>query len=113
MALTITCPICGKRNGYEFRFGGEERGARPDEEGLTHEQWCDYVHMKTNTGGIQEEWWYHRDGCGSWFKIRRNTLTNIDVENPATEEPCGRYSAYTAEILDHALSEADAAFVRQ
>ena len=81
MSLTITCPVCGKRNGYEFRFGGEERGARPDEEGLTHEQWCDYVHMRTNIGGIQEEWWYHRDGCGSWFKIRRNTLTNLEVGN--------------------------------
>jgi len=32
------------------------------------------------------------------------------VENPATEDECGRYSAYTAEILDRALEEADAAF---
>ena len=37
MALTITCPICGKRNGYEFRFGGEEKGPRPDEKDLTPE----------------------------------------------------------------------------
>ncbi|PIE61088.1 MAG: sarcosine oxidase subunit delta, partial [Desulfobacterales bacterium] len=29
MALTLTCPICGKRNGYEFRYGGEEKGPRP------------------------------------------------------------------------------------
>ena len=49
MSVMITCPICGKRNGYEFRFGGEERGGRPEEEGLTHEQWCDYVHMRTNS----------------------------------------------------------------
>ena len=84
MSLTITCPICGKRNGYEFRFGGEERGSRPDEEGLTHEQWCNYVHMRNNIGGIQREWWYHRDGCGSWFTILRNTLTNLEVKG--TEE---------------------------
>jgi sarcosine oxidase subunit delta len=38
MALTITCPICGKRNGYEFRFGGEEKGPRPAEKDLTPEQ---------------------------------------------------------------------------
>jgi sarcosine oxidase subunit delta len=25
MALTLTCPICGKRNGYEFRYGGKTR----------------------------------------------------------------------------------------
>jgi heterotetrameric sarcosine oxidase delta subunit len=80
MSLTITCPICGKRDGYEFRFGGEERGPRPDEEGLTHEQWCDYVHMRVNKAGIQREWWYHRDGCGSWFTIERNTLTNLEVK---------------------------------
>ncbi len=32
------------------------------------------------------------------------------VENPATEEECGRYGAYTAEILDRALNAADQAF---
>jgi sarcosine oxidase subunit delta len=47
MALTLTCPICGKRNGYEFRYGGEDKGPRPDEEGLTPADWCNYVHMNT------------------------------------------------------------------
>jgi sarcosine oxidase delta subunit len=53
MAFTLTCPICGKRNGYEFRYGGEEKGPRPDEESLTPETWCDYVHMNTCVAGIQ------------------------------------------------------------
>ena len=81
MSLTINCPICGKRDGYEFRFGGEEKGPRPDEKNITHQQWCDYVHMRDNVGGVQVEWWYHRDGCRSWFKIRRNTLTNLEVDD--------------------------------
>ena len=34
MALTLTCPVCGKRNGYEFRYGGEDKGPRPDEAGI-------------------------------------------------------------------------------
>ena len=85
MSLTITCPICGKRNGYEFRFGGEEKGPRPDEEGLTPEAWCDYVHMRSNIGGSQMEWWYHRDGCGMWFRIRRDTRTNLEVSTPAQD----------------------------
>jgi succinate-semialdehyde dehydrogenase/glutarate-semialdehyde dehydrogenase len=34
----------------------------------------------------------------------------VDVENPATEETCGRYTPYTAELLDRALGAADAAF---
>lgn len=80
MSLTITCPICGKRNGYEFRFGAEEKGPRPDEAGLTPEAWCDYVHMNKSVAGIQQEWWFHRDGCGSWFTIYRNTTTNLEVE---------------------------------
>lgn len=79
MSFTITCPICGKRNAYEFRFGGEERGPRPVDKQLTAEAWCDWVHLNANVPGPQEEWWYHRDGCGKWFSIRRNTLTNREV----------------------------------
>ncbi len=45
MALTITCPICGKRNGYEFRFGGEDKGPKPPEAKLNSEKWCDYIHI--------------------------------------------------------------------
>ncbi len=79
MSLTITCPICGRRNGYEFRFGGEERGPRPDDRGITPWEWCDHVHNRDNVGGVQKEWWYHRDGCGSWFSIERDTLTNLEA----------------------------------
>ena len=60
MSFTITCPVCGKRNGYEFRFGGEDKGPRPDEQGQTPEAWCDYVHMNACVAGVQKEWWFHR-----------------------------------------------------
>lgn len=86
MSLTITCPICGERDGYEFRFGGEERGPRPGEEGLAPEVWCDYVHARSNIAGIQREWWYHRDGCGTWFRIWRDTRTNIEVDEPEQDD---------------------------
>ncbi len=81
MALTISCPICGKRNGYEFRYGGEDKGPRPTDKAMTPEKWCDYVHMNNCVAGIQKEWWFHRDGCGSWFTIFRDTLTNLEVDN--------------------------------
>ena len=42
MSLTLTCPVCGRRDGYEFRYGGEDKGPRPDEAGLTPRQWCDW-----------------------------------------------------------------------
>jgi len=80
MALTITCPVCGKRNGYEFRYGGEEKGPRPEEKDMTPETWCDYVHMNNCVAGVQQEWWFHRDGCGSWFTISRDTTTNLEQE---------------------------------
>jgi sarcosine oxidase subunit delta len=82
MSFTITCPVCGKRDLYEFRFGSEERGARPAEEGLTPEVYWDYVHRRTNTSGPQKEWWFHRDGCGTWFTVWRDTLTNREVIEP-------------------------------
>ena len=80
MALTLTCPVCGKRNGYEFRYGGEEKGPRPAETDLTPQAWCEYVHLNKCTAGIQKEWWCHRDGCGVWFTTDRDTTRNLEVE---------------------------------
>jgi sarcosine oxidase subunit delta len=82
MALLISCPICGRRNGYEFRFGGEDKGPRPAEKDLTVEAWCEYAQMNKCIAGVQKEWWYHRDGCGSWFTIYRDTRCNLEVPRP-------------------------------
>jgi sarcosine oxidase subunit delta len=86
MSFTITCPICGKRDLYEFRFGGEDRGPRPNQEELTPEAWCDWVHMRDNLAGPQKEWWYHRDGCGLWFTVWRDTLTNLELSASEAKE---------------------------
>lgn len=87
MALTLTCPVCGKRNGYEFRYGGEDKGPRPDEDRLTQEKWLNYTHLNTCISGRQKEWWCHRDGCGSWFTICRNTRTIAEVSLPVEDKP--------------------------
>ncbi len=79
MSLTITCPICGQRSGYEFRYGGEDNGQRPDEDKLTQASWCAYVHLNSCEAGVQKEWWFHKDGCGCWFTIYRDTTSNIEV----------------------------------
>jgi len=79
MALILTCPICGPRNGYEFRYGGEDKGPRPAQEGLTPAQWCAYAHMNSCVAGIQAEWWCHKDGCGTWFVTRRDTRINRET----------------------------------
>lgn len=82
MSYTITCPVCGKRDLYEFRFGNEERGPAPKQDGLTLEEFNDQVQMHTAIGGPQEEWWCHRDGCGVWFRTWRDTVTGREVEKP-------------------------------
>jgi len=81
MSYTITCPVCGRRNLYEFKFGGEDRGPRPAEGGLSPDDWAQWAYMHDNVSGPQKEWWYHRDGCGSWFTVHRDTLTNREVKD--------------------------------
>jgi sarcosine oxidase, subunit delta len=80
MALMIICPLCGKCDGYEFRYGGEDHGPRPAEDDLTPESWYHYVHGCDNPAPVVTEWWCHRDGCGAWFTIRRNPKTNRQVQ---------------------------------
>lgn len=80
MSFNLTCPICGRRNGYEFRYGGEEKGPRPEEGLMTAESWVEYVHMNKNVCGVQKEWWCHRDGCGMWFIAWRDLRTSLEVE---------------------------------
>ena len=35
--------------------------------------------MRRNAAGLQTEWWYHRNGCGTWFLAERDTRTNVVV----------------------------------
>ena len=83
MTLMITCPICGKRDGYEFRYGGEDKGPRPDQNELGPDEWLDHVHLNECKAGIQKEWWFHRAGCGLWFTIERDTTTNRQTNGEA------------------------------
>jgi sarcosine oxidase subunit delta len=76
MSYTITCPICGKRDLYEFRFGNEDKGPPPDQKDVTPDVYSEHVHARTSKAGPQREWWCHRDGCGVWFTTVRDTLTN-------------------------------------
>ncbi|MGD8562739.1 MAG: sarcosine oxidase subunit delta [Desulfarculaceae bacterium] len=80
MSFTITCPICGKRDMYEFRFGNPAQDPVSDQEGLSARDYSQAVQMRRAVAGPQEEWWCHRDGCGIWFRIWRNTLTGRETD---------------------------------
>jgi sarcosine oxidase subunit delta len=40
--------------------------------------------MNNCAAGVVKEWWYHKDGCGSWFTTRRDTLRNLEIEKLET-----------------------------
>jgi len=75
MSFLVPCPNCGPRSAYEFRFGGELR-SRP-QPAASDSEWVNYVYTRTNMNGVQQEWWYHRDGCGKWFVAERDTTSNL------------------------------------
>ncbi len=78
MSFLVPCPHCGPRDVYEFRFGGEaQRRPVPD---APLDAWVHYVYLRTNEAGPQTEWWYHRLGCRTWFRARRDTRTNTILE---------------------------------
>ncbi len=85
MSFVIECPNCGARSAYEFRFGGELRG-RPLPQ-ASNAEWTDYIHNRANLNGVQGEWWYHRDGCGKWLVVERDTTCNEVKRTYWAEEP--------------------------
>ncbi len=86
MTFRLTCPVCGKRDVYEFTYGGPERGPRPEQDGLdpdTHFRWAQF---RMNRPEPREEWWYHGGGCGVWFSTVRNPATNREAPEDAESE---------------------------
>jgi sarcosine oxidase, subunit delta len=76
--LLLKCPNCGERNVAEFRFGGEvKRRPQNPEDSAADRAWVDYLYLKENKLGVQQEWWYHGAGCGLWFLAERHTKTQV------------------------------------
>jgi sarcosine oxidase subunit delta len=79
MSLLVPCPNCGLREFNEFSFGGETN-ARP-QPNAPEAALAAYLFVRRNATGEQQEWWYHRFGCRSWFLARRDTVTNRFVDS--------------------------------
>jgi sarcosine oxidase subunit delta len=75
MSFLVTCPNCGPREVYEFRYGGQIL-ALPNPSG-------------GNLPGPQRERWYHRLGCRRWLVAERDVRTNQVLRTGwlAEEEP--------------------------
>jgi len=74
MSFLLTCPLCGPRDVYEYRYGGEAQ--RRPAPGTSQEDWGIYLYARTNVSGIERAWWFHRNGCRRWFQAERDTRDN-------------------------------------
>jgi sarcosine oxidase subunit delta len=81
MSFLVTCPNCGPRSVYEFRWGGEAR-PRP-EPGASTAEWRRYVHTRRNTWMRENEWWFHSGGCQQWFQAERDISLNAVLVAPS------------------------------
>lgn len=83
--ILVPCPHCGPRNASEFRWVGEVR-QRPDPHAATPAQWRRYLYLRRNAAGWSNETWFHRAGCGRYFVVERNTVSNEFRAPSATRE---------------------------
>ena len=58
MSFLLTCPNCGPREVYEFRYGGQ------------------LLDTASNLPAPQRERWFHRLGCRRWLLAERDVRTN-------------------------------------
>lgn len=79
MSFLMPCPNCGPRDVNEFSTMGEVT-VRP-KSSPTRRELSEYLYFRQNVAGAQTEWWFHRDGCETWFLAERDTRTNEVVRS--------------------------------
>ena len=76
--LLIPCPYCEmERPELEFRNGGEAHIARPlDPSAVSDADWAEYLYFRSNPKGVMAERWRHVSGCGRFFNVLRDTVSD-------------------------------------
>ena len=86
--LILTCPCCGvTAEETEFHAHGEAHLKRFGP-GSADTDFHTYLFSKENPKGVHFERWRHKNGCGKYFHVARDTMTL---------EIYGAYSAQTYE----------------
>lgn len=75
--MRIPCPCCGERDASEFRYGGDATKQRPAHGQGSLADWHDYYFLFDNPKGPHLEYWQHVLGCRTWFRLKRDTATNV------------------------------------
>jgi heterotetrameric sarcosine oxidase delta subunit len=84
--LVIPCPWCGPRAEIEFTYGGDAETSMPALDGQGDAAaWLAFVYPRRNPAGPHRELWHHTFGCGQWFPITRNTVTNEFLDRDCAE----------------------------
>jgi sarcosine oxidase subunit delta len=89
--LLIPCPWCGARPENEFRYGGQAHVVRPADPGAVNDAvWGEYLYLRSNPKGRHAERWRHAYGCGRFFNVVRDTVTDrIAAAYKPGEAPTG------------------------
>ena len=76
--LLIPCPFCAMdRPEAEFRHAGEAHIARPaDPAAVDDEAWAAFLYLRGNPRGVIAERWRHLHGCGRFFNVLRDTVSD-------------------------------------
>ena len=73
--LLIPCPWCGPRAEIEFRHAGEAHLVRRAD-GVSDDEWGAYLYQRGNRRGAHAERWRHVHGCGQFFNVVRDTVSD-------------------------------------
>ena len=78
--LVMGITLCAATNALATgrgAFAGDSVGARASIFGEAFVAVADDANaLKWNPAGITQDLWYHEQGCGSWLKVTRNTVTH-------------------------------------
>jgi methylglutamate dehydrogenase subunit B len=88
--MRIHCPYCGERGLEEFICGGSAGRARPSSaDDASPLAWTEYLYLRDNPAGLQQEYWYHSAGCHAWLVVRRDVRTH-EIASAAFARETGR-----------------------
>jgi len=66
-----------ERPELEFRNGGEAHIARPlDPSAVSDADWAEHLYFRSNPKGVMSERWRHVSGCGRFFNVLRDTVSD-------------------------------------
>ena len=83
--LLIPCPFCGPRPELEFRNAGHAHVTRDPSVG--DPAWSETLFFRDNPKGIMAERWRHFSGCGRFFNVLRDTVSDVILASYKAGEP--------------------------